>query len=234
MTWIQKQVAQRERALTIATTAKDIFRPICITSKNEIKIEENKLKEALWAPLCVKVNSIPEEYWNQEISKANRELHPYAMEAIYWLVYLNRSYSIRELCVFMGYSPSHNHVKHAIHLLVKFNILIESTHLNGKDIYGLVPSLKKHVISTEVLVETVWKVSKIGWDKICKRKTILTKSKDTKAAKCKQDNETFDSNNNNKEASIGTDAKADEVDTGSTENTVPTNMDPAEQKIYLL
>ena len=87
--WIQQQIAQRNRALTVATTVKDTFRPIYITSKNEIKIEENKLKEALWAPLCAKVKSIPEEYWNQEISKANRELHPYAMEAIYWLVYLN-------------------------------------------------------------------------------------------------------------------------------------------------
>ena len=47
VTWIQQQVAQHKRALTVATTAKDTFQPIYTTSKNEIKIEENKLKEAL-------------------------------------------------------------------------------------------------------------------------------------------------------------------------------------------
>ena len=109
--WIQQQAAQKERALTGATTAMNTFRPIYITSRNEIKLEENKSKEALWAPLRAKVESIPEKYWNQEISKANRELYPYAMEAIYWVVYLNGFYPIREFCLFMGYSPSHHHVK---------------------------------------------------------------------------------------------------------------------------
>lgn len=99
---------------------------------------------------------------------------------MYWLVYLNGSYPIREFCVFiMGYSPSHHYVKHAILLLVKFNILTKSTHLNGEHICGLVPSLKKHIVSTEVPVETVWKVTRKSWEIIRKRETVLTKSKET-------------------------------------------------------
>ena len=59
--WIQQQVAQKERALTVATTALDTFQPIYIPSRKEIKLKEGKLKKARWVPLRAKVKSIPEK-----------------------------------------------------------------------------------------------------------------------------------------------------------------------------
>ena len=77
--WNQQQVAQKERALTVATTAMDTFRLIYIISRNAIKLEEYKLKEVLWTSLRAKVESVPKKYLNQEIIKANRELYLYAI-----------------------------------------------------------------------------------------------------------------------------------------------------------
>ena len=74
--------------------------------------------------MCNIVGIIPHDIFFQEISKASRDLYPYAMKAIYWVIYLNGAYAIRELCTFMGLSSPHHNVEHAIHLLVKFDILI--------------------------------------------------------------------------------------------------------------
>ena len=77
------------------------------------------------------------------------------MEAIYWEIYLDGAYAICEFCTFMGYSSTHHNVEHAIRLLVKFDILIQTEHANGEYIYGLVPSLNEHITSTEAPLELV-------------------------------------------------------------------------------
>ena len=134
----------------------------------------------------------------------------------------------------MGYLPSHHHIKHAILLLLKFDIFIKDTHQSGEYIYGLVPSLKKHVVSTEVPVEMVWTVTRKGWDFFFrKRETVLIRSKDSKAAKRKRDNEneTPGNINNKDKASTGTDAKANNSATDNTETTAPSNI---EQDLYIV
>ena len=107
--------------------------------------------------MCDIVDSIPDDSFIQEISKANRNLHTYAMEVIYWVIYLNGAYAIREFCTLMGYSSTHHNVEHAIHLLVKFDILIRTEHASGEYIYGLVPSLNEHVTSTEAPIVSILK-----------------------------------------------------------------------------
>ena len=173
----------RERALTNAILAVDTFKTIHTDRLKKIIEEETNCKEAIWFPVSDIINRIPDDSFIKDTNKANRKLQPYAMEAIYWVIYLNGAYAIRELCTFMGLSSPHHNVEHAIYLLVKFNILIRTEHASGEYIYGLVPSLNEHVASTEAPMDIVWKHSRLGWDK------IRARSKAAIAAKRKRSTE---------------------------------------------
>ena len=212
----------RETALTNATSAVNTFSTIHMDRLRTIIEEENNFKEAIWSPVSDIINSIPDDSLIKDTNKANRKLEPYAMEAIYWVIYLNGAYAIRELCTFMGLSSPHHNVEHAIYLLVEFNILIRTEHASGEYIYGLVPSLNEHVTSTKAPMDMVWKHSRLGWAKIrarsnkaaiaAKRKrsteidlTDYEDTEDDESSTNETDSETsstdsHNSNNNNEEA----------------------------------
>ena len=72
-----------------------------------------------------------------------------------WAIYLNGSYSISQLYLFIGLAPPHHNVRYAILLLAEHNIMCKKTHDNGKDVYGLVNTLIQYVVSKKTPLEMV-------------------------------------------------------------------------------